>query len=113
MQYFDTIGDIKFNSLQVTVRKQLSYGLTFQAAYTWSRAFADFLGPGGANSGDPNNLAQQYGLNTQYRPQRLVINYSYQIPTGSMKGVAKAVLGGWSSGWRHYDSGRIPADHRG
>jgi len=96
MQYFDTIGDIKFNSLQVTVRKQLSYGLTFQAAYTWSRAFADFLGPGGANSGDPNNLAQQYGLNTQYRPQRLVINYSYNIPTGSMKGVAKAVLGGWS-----------------
>jgi hypothetical protein len=96
MQYFDTIGDIKFNSLQVTVRKQLSYGLTFQAAYTWSRAFADFLGPGGANSGDPNNLAQQYGLNTQYRPQRLVINYSYNIPTGSMKGVAKAALGGWS-----------------
>ena len=61
MQYFDTIGDIKFNSLQVTVRKQLSYGLTFQAAYTWSRAFADFVGPGGSNSGDPNNLAQQYG----------------------------------------------------
>jgi hypothetical protein len=96
MQYFDTIGDIKFNSLQVTVRKQLSYGLTFQAAYTWSRAFADFLGPGGANSGDPNNLSQQYGLNTQYRPQRLVINYSYNIPSGSMKGAAKAVLGGWS-----------------
>jgi len=96
MQYFDTIGDLKFNSLQVTVRKQLSYGLTFQAAYTWSRAFADFLGPGGANSGDPNNLSQQYGLNTQYRPQRLVINYSYNIPTGGMKGAAKAVLGGWS-----------------
>jgi len=96
MQYFDTIGDIKYNSLQITVRKQLSRGLTFQAAYTLSRAFADFLGPGGANSGDPNSLSQQYGLNTQYRPQRLVINYSYTIPTGGVKGVAKAVLGGWS-----------------
>jgi hypothetical protein len=116
MQYFDTIGDIKYNSLQVTVRKQLSYGLTFQAAYTWSRAFADFLGPGGANSGDPNNMAQQYGLNTQYRPQRLVVNYNYTIPTGGMKGVAKAALGGWSlSGVTTIQDGfpLIIADSRG
>ena len=96
LQYFETNGDIKFNSLQATVRKQLSYGLTLQAAYTWSRAFADFLGPGGSNSGDPNNFGQQYGLNTQYRPQRLVLNYNYTIPTGSIKGAAKAALGGWS-----------------
>jgi hypothetical protein len=116
MQYFDTIGDIKYNSLQVTLRKQLSYGLTLQAAYTLSRAFADFQGPGGSNSGDPNNLAQQYGLNTQYRPQRLVVNYNYTIPTGGMKGVGKAVLGGWSlSGVTTIQDGQplIIADSRG
>ncbi len=116
LQYFETNGDIKFNSLQVTVRKQLSYGLTFQAAYTWSKAYADFLGPGGSNSGDPQNLAQQYGLNTQYRPQRLVLNYNYTIPTGNMKGVAKAALGGWSlSGVTTIQDGfpLIVADSRG
>ncbi len=116
LQYFQTNGDIKFNSLQFTVRKQLSYGLTLQAAYTWSKAYADFEGPGGSNSGDPNNLAQQYGLNTQYRPQRLVIYYNYQIPTGSMRGAAKAVLGGWSlSGITTIQDGYplIIADSRG
>jgi hypothetical protein len=116
LQYFETNGDIKFNSLQATVRKQLSYGLTFQAAYTWSKAYADFLGPGGSNSGDPQNFAQQYGLNTQYRPQRLVLNYNYTIPIGNMKGVGKAALGGWSlSGVTTIQDGfpLIVADSRG
>ena len=96
MQYATTNGAIKFNSLQITARKQFSRGFQFQAAYTWSRAFEDFEGPGGSNSGDPNNLQQQYGLNYQYRPQRLVINYLYNIPGSSLKGVAGALLGGWS-----------------
>jgi hypothetical protein len=116
LQYFETNGDIKFNSLQVTLRKQFSHGLTMQAAYTWSRAFADFLGPGGSNSGDPNNFGQQYGLNTQYRPQRLVINYNYEIPTGTLAGAAHALLGGWSlSGVTTIQDGYplIIADSRG
>jgi hypothetical protein len=97
MQYATTNGAYKFNSLQATIRKQLSNGLTFQAAYTWSRAFNDFEGPSGSNSGDPRNLQQQYGLNTQYRPQRLVINYQYNVPSGYAKNsVAKAFVGGWS-----------------
>jgi hypothetical protein len=37
-----TTGDYKFNSLQITVRKQLSHGLQFQAAYTFSRSFVNY-----------------------------------------------------------------------
>jgi len=96
LQYSMTDGSYKFNSLQATLRKQLSRGLTLQAAYSWSRAFSDLLGPSGMNSGDPLNAAQQYGLNTAYRPQRLVINYSYQIPGSNYQGVAGKLLGGWS-----------------
>jgi len=93
----ETNGDYKFNSFQATLRKQLSHGLTFQAAYTFSRAFTTFQGPNtGSNSGDPNNTAQQYGLNPQYRPQRLVINYNYNIPGASLGGFAGAILGGWT-----------------
>ncbi len=115
-QVADTQGAEKYNSLQVTLRKQLSHGLAFQAAYTWSRAFNDYEGPGGANSGDPLNFQQQYGLNTSYRPQRLVINYSYDIPVGQMKGAAKTVLGGWTlSGVTTVQDGYplIIADSRG
>jgi hypothetical protein len=87
--------DYRFNSLQATLRRQFSSGLSFQAAYSWSRAFTNLSTVNGADSGDPANLRQQWGLNTQYRPQRLVITYDYRIPTGSLKGWAKALGGGW------------------
>jgi hypothetical protein len=102
MQYADTLGDFKFNSLQTTLTKRLSYGLTFQGAYTFSRAFSDLTFPGtggagsGANLGDPNNLRQQYGLNPQYRPHRFVLNYNWAIPYGNLRGIAGKLLGGWS-----------------
>jgi hypothetical protein len=98
-QLADTVGAYKFNSLQATLRKQLSYGLTLQAAYTFSRAFSNLTsntGAGGSNSGDPSNLQQQYGLSPYYRPQRLVINYSWDIPYGNLKGFAGQALGGWN-----------------
>jgi len=110
-QLADTLGDMKFNSVQATLRKALAHGLTFQASYTFSRAFTTQNGPGGgalpssgglnASSGGPNlndplNLRQQYGLASWYRPHRMVINYNWEIPTGNRKGVAGAVLGGWS-----------------
>jgi hypothetical protein len=93
-QFAQTNGDYKSNSLQVTLRKQLSHGLTMQAAYTWVRAFA-----AQDSSGDPNNQAQQYGLNPGYRPQRVTINYSYNIPGADLKalnGAAGKILGGWT-----------------
>jgi hypothetical protein len=96
-QLGDTVGDMKFNSLQATLRKQLAHGLTFQAAYTFSRAFTTQSGPGpGPNSGNPLDTQQQYGLNSQYRPHRVVINYSWDIPGKNLKGVAGALLGGWN-----------------
>ncbi len=101
LQGADNQGDYKYNSLQLTLRKQMSHGLTFQAAYTYSRAFTTQgyttlipPGPGSTNLGDPT--APAYGLNPQYRPQRLVINYSYEIPSGNLKGVLGAVAKGWS-----------------
>jgi hypothetical protein len=90
-QYAETNGDYKSSSLQVTLRKSLSHGLNLQAAYTWVRAFA-----AQDNSGDPNNQEQQYGLNPSYRPQRVTIQYSYNIPGANFKGAAGKLLGGWA-----------------
>ena len=45
---FASQASYKFNSLQATVRKQMSHGLQLQAAYTWSRAF----------------ITEPYGINT-------------------------------------------------
>jgi len=82
----------KYNSLQATVRKQMSHGLQLQAAYTWSRAF--FTQPLGINTYPWFVLA--YGLNPSYRPQRLVVNYVWNLPLGHHDGIMGKVAQGWT-----------------
>ncbi len=101
LQGADNAGAFKLNSLQLTLRKQMSYGLTFQAAYTFSRAFTtqgySTGAPPGPGSNNVNNpTVQPYGLNPQYRPERLVINYSWDIPGGGKKGLLGVLVNGWT-----------------
>ena len=87
-------GDEKFNSLQVTVRKQMSHGLTLQSAYTWSKSLTDF--GSSFNSNDPNNFKQQYGPNPLYHPQRLAVSYDWNLPFGNPEGLKGKLVNGWS-----------------
>jgi hypothetical protein len=87
-------GTSNYNSLQVTLRKQLSRGLTMQAAYTWSKDLGDLTG-NSANNGLPTSLSQQYGPVAFYRPQRLIINYTYDLPLGKHDGAMGYLLNGW------------------
>jgi hypothetical protein len=108
-------GKSNYNSLQATLRKQLSHGFSFQAAYTYSKNLSDIV-DWTANSNNANNLAQQYGPSNYSRPQRLVINYSWDLPWANRKGVVGAVLGGWNiSGVTTVQSGTplILIDERG
>ena len=82
----------KYNSLQTTVRKQLSNGLQLQASYTWSRGFIQ--APFGINV-YPYEI-QQYEPNDNYRPQRLVLNYLWNLPLGHAKGILGGLTNGWS-----------------
>jgi hypothetical protein len=93
-------GAANYNSLQVTVRKQFSKGLTMQASYTWSKDLstmfaANAVGNGG-NSNYPGDLWQQYGPVTFNRPQRFVINYSYDLPFGTHQGIVGYLVNGWN-----------------
>jgi len=88
----ETTGSEKYNSLQVTLRKTLSHGLQLQAAYTWSKT----LSTGTLNSNDPDNSAQQYGPDASYRPQRLAINYSWDVPFGNHQGFTGKLTNGWN-----------------
>jgi hypothetical protein len=88
-------GKSNYNSLQVTVRKQLSRGLTLQGSYTWSKSLSDVL-VDSANSNNSGVLSQQYGPTYFNRPQRFILNYSWDIPTGNINHMAKAIIGGWN-----------------
>jgi hypothetical protein len=90
-------GQYKFNSLQVTVRTPLSHGLQFQAAYTWSAADVNyFVGNPAATQPGIAPAISEYGPNSQYRPQRLVVNYGWALPFGNHRGVLGLLASGWN-----------------
>ena len=103
VSYGTNAGDSEYSALQVTVRKQLSHGLFIQGAYTWDRDFTDVAGTvftggyaGSVTSNDPTNRAQQHGPADFDRTQRLVVNYSYQLPAFHQnQGFAGRALSQW------------------
>jgi hypothetical protein len=81
----------KYNSVQATLQKQLSHGLTFQATYSYSRSFSS------ATYVNYNDATiTPYGLNPLYRPQRLTLNYHYELPFGKHEGLVSKLVDGWS-----------------
>jgi hypothetical protein len=103
------VGFSSYNALQATIRKTLSNGLQFQAAYTWGKCLSDYLGTSTAASGEGGSIA--YDPATQVaegnrsiakgecgydRPQRLVISYVYNFPKfNNGEGFSGHALSGW------------------
>jgi hypothetical protein len=70
--------------------------LSLQASYTWSKSLSDLNG-GVANGNDANDLGQQWGRTWFNRPNRFVVNYSYDLPFGkSAHGIESKLITGWS-----------------
>jgi hypothetical protein len=88
----ETISNYKFNSLQATLRKQFSHGLQLQAAYSWSRGFEQV--PAGSNTYP--YVIQDYAPEYFVRPQRLILNYVWNLPAPRMNGILGKVIDDWS-----------------
>ena len=94
-------GGSKYQSLQTSVRKRLSHGLSGGIAWTWSHNLTNTRGP--AFSTRPENSycsACDWGNAGEDRRQTLVFNHVYQLPFGSgrqflNKGVLAYVVGNW------------------
>ncbi len=93
----DANGYSNYNSLQATVRHQFSHGLSMQASYTWYKNLSTvFFGPS-ANINEALNMSGQYGRVSFDRPQRFVVNYSYDLPFGKdVEGVEGKLISGWN-----------------
>lgn len=111
----ESYGFSMYNALQVTVKRQLSHGIQFQAAYTWGKNLTDvegvgfqsvFLG-GDGNSNDPNNRHQRWGPADFDRAQRFVFTYVWEIPHPRGDNfVNRKLLSGWNlSGVTTFQSG--------
>jgi len=120
-EVFNNAASSIYHALQANITKRTSNGLTFQAAYTWAHAIddsSDPLTPAGGNQSFPANsldLAAERGNSDFDVRQRLVLNYSWQIPLGRghdhfAEGFVAKVLGGWEvAGVTTFSSG-LPYD---
>jgi hypothetical protein len=94
-------GASKYQSMQVSLRKRLTKGLSGGVAYTWSHNLSNTRGP--AFSSRPQNSycsACDWGNAGEDRRQTLVINHVYELPFGvgrqyASKGVLSYIIGNW------------------
>lgn len=103
------IGQSTYQSLQATLERRFSAGLSVQASFTWSKNLtdADSILPG-INGGirqiqDPGNLQNEKALSSQDVPYVFSTALLYELPFGRghallRNGIAGAVLGGWQIG---------------
>ena len=113
----ETYGFSNYNSLQATLKRQVSHGVYLQGAYTWSRALTTVYGGdgtngvfegGSGNSNDPDNRYERYGLAGFDRTNRFVVVYTYQFPSLTSGGrFLRGATGGWKlSGTSTFQSGK-------
>jgi len=99
--------DSHFNSLQVSLAKQFSKGLSLNANYAWQRATSYSTGY------STWSKAAVKGRDSQLRQQQIIIYGLYQLPFGHNKpllthanGIVNQIVGGWElSPVLNYSSG--------
>ena len=95
IQQTETSASSIYHSLQATVTKRMTRGLSIVSAYTWSRSIDDATDPVGftGDSGGPQNardLRQERASSVFDTRHRFTIGYTYQLPFHG---------GGWVEGW--------------
>jgi hypothetical protein len=117
-------GDSWYNSLQLTVQKQLRQGLQFQSSYTWAHALDNSQGQlgveGGNNAGDVTNRRYDKSSANFDLRHNWSLNSIYRLPSRFSGAAGVLANGWWLSGiltWRSGDpinfAGNSTARRRG
>ncbi len=103
-----TVFTSNYNSLQVSLNRRFSNGLTLGASYTWSKLLTTNPVDRGLGVANAYNLKGDYGLSTLNTPQILVISYVYDFPFyKNQHNLTSYVLGGWEiSGITNFQTGQ-------
>ena len=89
----DTIANSNYNGLQVSLEKNFSHGLLFQASYTFSKAIDQ--GASFENELDPINPEGTRGLSLLDAKNRFVFSPVWELPIPKKEGMAGKVANGW------------------
>ncbi len=95
--YSTSDGLSNYYSLQVSLEKRLSKGITALLGYTYAHAIDDVGTDFGGGTGTPQNVLNRFGDrgNSAFDlRQRFTLSYTYLLP-GPHKGALGYALGGW------------------
>lgn len=116
--YYISSGHSAYHALTLKAQQQYAHGLSFIAAYTWSKSIDNAPGyASGSQSSsgtaqDSHNLQAERGLSDFDVRHRLVLSPVYELPFGRNKpflthGFGAALAGGWQlSGIAQVSTGR-------
>jgi hypothetical protein len=108
LRVWENVVNSNYNSLQASLKRQMSHGFLFNVNYTYSHSIdngstwhSGATSANGAAGGegfttDPTHPEFDRGNSICDIRQRLVINHVWQLPGQNMRGVGGVVLGGWS-----------------
>ncbi|MEO8662241.1 MAG: TonB-dependent receptor [Bryobacteraceae bacterium] len=118
IDYKTSGGNDHYNSLQTTINRRFSKGLTFGVAHTWGRSIGNSEGSNEALTAANNySFAADYGNNLYDVRHSVNATALYELPIGQGKavrlsGAADKILGGWEvGGVVNYRTG-VPIDLR-
>ena len=102
-------GRLHYDEGQVTLRKRTGDGLSLDLDYAYRRRKDDFSGPGVQN---PHDRKAAWAHSVGFRPQRLSLAYTYELPMGPGKpllgrrGPLARLVSDWTvSGYTRWYSG--------
>jgi carboxypeptidase family protein len=102
-----TVFTSNYNSLQASLNRRMSHGLTLGVSYTWSKLLTTNPQDRSYGATDTYDLKQGYGLSTLNTPQIFVLSYVYQEPFFKDQHGLGWVLGGWEiSGIVNFQTGQ-------
>lgn len=118
-EFFTNAASSIYHALQANITRRFAKGLAIQAAYTWAHAIdnsSDPLVPTAGNQEFPRNsfdLAAERGTSDFDVRQRLVLNYSWDLPLGRgrthlAQGFAGRIFEGWQLAGITTFSGGLP-----
>ncbi|MGH2601676.1 MAG: TonB-dependent receptor domain-containing protein, partial [Dehalococcoidia bacterium] len=113
------IGRTSYHALQLNLQKRFGAGLTFLAAYTWSKNLGNTNFRGFTSAGDnigvqhPDFLEDEQTILSKDRTHLLNLSWTYALPfgrgarwLGEAEGWVQQLVGGWRvSGIQNYHSG--------
>jgi hypothetical protein len=118
IDYKTSGGNDNYNSLQTTLNRRFSHGLTFGVQHTWGRSIGNSQGSNEALTAANNySFAADYGNNLYDVRHSLNATALWEIPVGPnqavrLNGLAGYALGGWELGGVYNFRTGLPIDLR-